>query len=168
MSGMAEIKGQISMFEEEKNEERDRYMLRMALKYGGVEGYRIRVYAALTFPQFQQYAHLFLQHERENGGGSLPGQYRGYSTADASGLTVTCWETKPHTSRKYTWKACVKVIREMIVEGEWLLKDEEFEIGHIVEVYHGLPYPRSRGKYPETAWGVVVSEKEVWDNRGNL
>ena len=56
----------------------------------------------------------------------------------------------------------------MIEEGEWLLKDEEFEIGHIVEVYHGLPYPRSRRKYPETAWGVVVSEKEVWDNRGNL
>lgn len=162
------IAGQISLFAEEDDAERDRYMLRMALKYGGFEGARVRIFAALTFPQFQQYAHLFLQHEMENGGGTIPGQHRGYRKGEASGLTVTCYETQPFSSRKYTWKACAKEIREMIDEGEWLLKDEEFEIGRIVDVYHGLPYPRSRLKYPETAWGVVVSEKEIWDHRADL
>lgn len=154
---------QISMFEAEADEDRDRYMLEKALRYGHghYQGYRVRVFAALTYPKFQEYAHLFLQRERENGGGTIPGSYDGMCSADATGFTVTCFETRPFTSKKYSWKACVKVIRQLIEEDRWLLKNEEFEVGRIVNMFDGLPYPRARLSYPECAWGVDTEQQSI-------
>ena len=169
MTNRAPVAGQISMFAEEERKDRDRYMLEKALKYTiWQSAFRIRAFAALTYPQFQQYAHLYIRHELENSGWSLAGSYSGFADANAAGLSVWDYEAQPFSRRKYTWPACVKTIREMIDAGDWLLKDEEFEIGRIVEIYHCLPYPRSQRPYPKEAWEGLPSEKDVWDNRAAL
>lgn len=158
--------GQISLFEDQDAVERDRYLLRQALRHGGWSGYRVRVLAAFTYPHFQQYAHLYLQHEMQNSGGTVPGSCTAFMDCTAAGLRILC--TQPETSeRRYTWRQCVPVIRELIDQDEWLTKSEEMEVGHIVEKYGGLPYPRSRLQYPEAAWNEPT-ETQIYENRGSL
>lgn len=154
---------QVSMFEDYEAAEREPYLLRQTLRYGNGHfgGFRIRVFAALTYDHFQQYASLFLRRELENGGGTIPGSVHAFVTCTARALTVQDREGIAPTERKYAYPVCVDVIRQMIEDDEWLTRTEEIEVGRIVNEYGGLPYPRARLRYPECAWGVDTEQGAI-------
>lgn len=142
-----QITGQISIFDLVETD-----WLAEALRGGGYDGFRLRLFAALTYPAFQQYAENFLA--REYGADT----YHGRSGKDGrfyefrrDGVHVRI--LREHTETRYTWKQAVEKARELIEEDGWLSRDEERTVDELMRTLGRLPYPRACMAYPENAWG---------------
>lgn len=109
------------------------------------EGARLRIFAALTFPHFQQYADRWMRHEY-TGGVYSSFASAGYSLEySAKGATCTV-DGEEYT---FTWAQMVARARELILEPDWLSREEE----RIVNDLRGeLPYPYPCSSYPAEAW----------------
>ena len=109
------------------------------------KGARLRIFAALTFPHFQQYADMWMREEY-TGGVYSAFCSGGYRLKYEAGGAVWSADGEEH---RFTWKQMANRARELIEEPDWLSREEEW----IVNNLRGeLPYPYPCVSYPEDAW----------------
>ena len=123
-----------------------------ALRRGTYEGYRLRAFAALTYPAFQQYADRWLCREL-SGTGGYAGWMGGGCHHDFSPSGIRIRDYRHGTEQRYTWPAAVRRLRQLIEEPDWLSREDERLVDHLMLEAGRLPYPRACCRYPEDAWG---------------
>lgn len=131
--------------------------LREALRSGYHEGGRVRIFAALTAREKPVPEDRWLAREYAGTCG-----FSGHSTRHGFvNYYMRCLEYRDRSGKThtYSWRQACAKIREMIEEGEFLTREEERQIDHIMIEFGELPFPEACYRYPPEKTLVKESKR---------